>query len=94
MTSVISGPHVPGSAHFDGRAIDVGSIGGAVVGFNRRTWDFLVAAIGGGALKGGRVGTIGAIANNPQMRAFAAAHGVDLFEDEGTGAHLHLQRAG
>jgi hypothetical protein len=89
VTSVISGPHVPGSAHFDGRAIDVGSIAGQAVGFNRATWNFVIEAIQRGGLS--RIGTIAAIVNNPQMRAFAAQHGVDLFEDEGTGPHLHLQ---
>lgn len=85
----MSGPHVPGSAHFDGRALDVGSIAGQVVGFNRATWDFVVQAIQRGGLS--RIGTLAAIVNNPAMRAFAKAHGVDLFEDEGTGPHLHLQ---
>jgi hypothetical protein len=89
ITSVVSGPHVKGSAHFDGRALDVGSIAGQVVGMNRATWDFVVKAIQRGGLS--RIGTIAAIVNNPQLRAFAAQHGVDLFEDEGTGPHLHLQ---
>lgn len=89
MTSIISGPHVKNSAHFDGRAIDLGSVGGQVVGMNPGTWNFVIEAIERGGLS--RIGTIAAIANNPAMRAFAAQHGVMLLEDEGTGPHLHLE---
>jgi hypothetical protein len=93
VTSVVSGPHVKDSAHFDGRAIDVGSIGGAAVGFNQRTWDFLVNVIAHGGLR--KIGTLAAIVNNPALKRFAAQHGVELFEDDertgATGPHLHLE---
>lgn len=60
---------------------------------NRQTWDFIVRAIAQGGLQ--RIGTIASVVNNPQMRAFAAAHGVDLFVDDAstgaTGDHVHLQ---
>jgi hypothetical protein len=94
ITSVESGPHVRGSAHFEGRALDVGSIGGVPVGVNAPTIQFLLNAIVNGSLE--KIGTLAVIATSPALRAFAAQHGVELFVDDqstgATGPHIHLQR--
>jgi hypothetical protein len=87
VTSVIDGPHVKDSAHFDGRAIDVGAFNGVPVGWNKTTWDAIVQAILSG--KWTRIGTIAPIVNT--LGEFAKEHGVDLFFDAGTGPHVHLQ---
>lgn len=91
VTSVVSGPHVKGSAHFDHRAIDVGSVGGKSVGANPETFAFISNAIQHGGLQ--RIGSTAAIVNNLKIRQLAAKYNVDLFTDEGTGPHLHLQVA-
>jgi hypothetical protein len=91
VTSVVSGPHAKDSAHFDGRAIDIGSVGGQAVGANPHTLNFLMLAIEHGNLQ--RVGSTRDIIDNPQIRTLAAQHNVDLFEDVGTGPHLHFQVA-
>jgi hypothetical protein len=94
ITSVRSGPHT-GSAHGEGRALDVGAIHGGAVGFNKPTWDFIVGMILRGNVQA--IGTIGELANNPQLKAFARQHGVDLFLDDkstgATGNHVHVQVA-
>ena len=89
VTSVAHGGHTAGSAHYAGRAVDLGSIGGQPVGSNQTTWDFNTHLIEGRGVA--RIGTIGALANNPTLRSFAQQHGVILFEDEGSGPHVHLQ---
>jgi hypothetical protein len=91
VTSVVSGPHVKGSAHFDGRAIDVGTVGGVAVGDNAPTVGFLIRAIEKGGLQ--KIGSTLSVINNPQVVKAAQDHGVELFEDEGTGPHMHLQVA-
>jgi hypothetical protein len=83
------GEHVKGSAHYDGRAVDVGAFGGTTAGFNAPTWNAIMAAIGSRQFQ--KIGTIAAIVNNPQAQAWAKANGVDLFDDEGDGAHVHFQ---
>lgn len=96
VTSVVAGPHVKHSAHFDGRAIDVGSIGGQSIGPNPATLAFVEQAIVNGHLQ--KIGSDLSIINNPRLRALAQQHGVELFEDDvrtgATGTHLHLQVAG
>lgn len=89
VTSVMHGGHVKGSAHYDGRAVDVGAVNGTTIGPNTQTWDFVRDAIASGKIE--KLGTFAAIANNPEMQAWAKAHGVTLFEDEGSGNHVHLQ---
>jgi len=95
VTSVVSGPHVKGSAHTAGRALDVGTVGGADIGYNPTTLAFVRRAIEKGGLQ--RIGSELSIINDPQIRALAAQHGVDLFRDDvstgATGPHLHLQVA-
>jgi hypothetical protein len=85
VTSIISGPHVANSAHFAGRAVDVS------LPHTREAWNFVVAQIKSG--KWARIGTTATIVSNPQMQALALQYGVTLFEDEGTGSHVHLEVA-
>jgi len=90
VTSVIGqGSHAANSAHYSGRAIDVGAFGQTGVGFNRPTWDALTAAIGSGKFT--KIGTFAGLYDNPQMQAWARANGVELFHDEGTGNHIHFE---
>jgi hypothetical protein len=91
VTSVMHGGHVKDSAHYAGRAIDVGAFGGTAVGFNLPTWQAIMSAIASGKFE--RIGTIAAIVNNPQAQAYARSRGVLLFEDEGSGNHVHFQVA-
>jgi len=79
--------HVANSAHYDGRAIDVAAdAGGALGGYDKRTWDFVTNAV----LSGGwaRIGTNREVVSG--LKAWAAQHGVDLFEDDAE-PHVHLQ---
>lgn len=69
--------------------MDVGAVDGTTVGPNQTTWDYLVKVIASGTLA--KVGTFGKFANNPQLQDWAKRHGVELFQDEGSGNHLHLQ---
>ena len=89
VTSVMHGEHVKDSAHYQGRAVDVGAFGGVPVGLNQQTWQALTYAIASRQFQ--KIGTIAALVSNPQLQAFARANGVELFEDEGSGPHLHLQ---
>jgi hypothetical protein len=89
VTSVMHGGHAEGSAHYDGRAIDVGAFGGTQVGMNAPTWNALMQAIASERFS--RIGTIPELVRNPEAQAFAHAHGVDLFEDVGSGPHVHFQ---
>jgi len=89
VTSVSHGGHVKDSAHYAHRAIDVGAFGGTSVGFNVPTWQALMTAIASRRFE--KIGTFGQLANNPTAQAFAQQNGVELFTDEGSGAHLHLQ---
>lgn len=92
VTSVMGGPH-KGSAHGEGRAIDVGAFGGTSVGFNAPTWNAVMAAIASRRFQA--IGTILDIVNNPVAQQWARANGVDLFEDDArtgaTGNHVHFQ---
>jgi hypothetical protein len=83
ITSLISGPHVKNSAHFQGRAVDI-SLPHTAAG-----WNFVVNAIKSGRFS--RVGSTADVYNDPQMQALAKQYGVDLFLDEGTGSHVHLE---
>jgi hypothetical protein len=85
------GGHVKDSAHYAGRAIDVGGWGPVLVGYNKATWQAIMTAIASRRFQ--KIGTLGAIADNPQAQAFARANGVDLFQDEGSGPHVHFQVA-
>lgn len=85
ITSLISGPHVANSAHFQGRAVDVS------LPHTKAAWDFAVAQIKSG--KWSRIGSTAEVVSNPQMQAIARQYGVTLFDDEGTGSHLHLEVA-
>lgn len=88
LTSVDRGQHVAGSDHYKHRAIDVGAVNGATIGPNQETWTFLTSVIGSGRVK--KVGTFKAFATDPGLQEWAKQHGVTLFEDEGTGNHIHL----
>lgn len=88
LTSVDRGGHVKNSDHYKHRAVDVGAVDGQAIGENEATWGFLCNAILSGAVK--KVGTFKAFATNPALEELARQHGVSLFEDEGTGAHVHL----
>lgn len=83
ITSLISGPHVTNSAHFQGRAVDVS------LPHTKAAWNFIVQQIKSG--RWARVGTTSDVVNDPGMQALAAQYGVQLFLDEGTGSHLHLE---
>lgn len=89
ITSLISGPHVPDSAHFAGRAMDVS------LPHNRVGWDFVVRQIESG--KWARIGTEASIVSNPAIQMLAKRYGVQMFEDDAatgaTGSHVHLEVA-
>ena len=89
VTSVMSGQHEKDSAHYAGRAVDVGAFGGTQVGLNEPTWDAIVGAIESGRFS--KIGTMGVLAQNPRLQAFAKANGVTLFVDEGSGPHVHFE---
>jgi hypothetical protein len=89
VTSVMHDEHVKGSAHYDGRAVDVGAFGDTRVGFNTPTWNAIMTAIGSRRFE--KIGTIASIVNNPAAQAWARANGVLLFLDEGSGPHVHFQ---
>lgn len=88
ITSVNHGGHVHNSEHFVGKAVDVGTVNGVPIGHNEATFNFLTAVIAAGGPR--NIGTFGAFANNPALQAWAHQHGVNLFQDEGTGNHVHL----
>ena len=81
VTSLISGPHVKNSAHFDGRAVDVS------LPHTKAAYDFVVNAIGSGRFA--RIGTTQSLVD--RLGEYAAQHGVEMFVDEGTGSHAHLE---
>lgn len=81
VTSLISGPHVKDSAHFQGRAVDV-SLPHSEAGYA-----FVIDAIDSGYFS--RIGTIPSLVK--QLGPYAAQHGVEMFDDPGTGDHLHLE---
>lgn len=83
------GGHATDSAHYIGKAVDVGAFGGESVGFNKPTWDAILTAIRSGQFN--KIGTIPQLADNPELQAFAQSRGVTLFVDEGTGPHVHFQ---
>lgn len=83
ITSLISGPHVKDSAHFAGRAVDIS------LPHTADAWRFLVAQMKSG--KWARIGTTAAFANDPQVQSLAKSLGVQVFVDEGTGSHVHLE---
>lgn len=89
VTSVMHGGHVANSAHYQGRAVDVGAFGGVPVGYNAPTWQAIASAIMSRQFS--KIGTIAAFANNPQVQQLARQYGVDVFEDEGSGPHVHFQ---
>lgn len=91
LTSAMHGGHVANSAHYAGRAVDVGAFGGVSVGPNKTTWDAIIAAIG--SRRFSKIGTIPEIARSPQAQAWARENGVDLFEDVGSGPHAHFEVA-
>lgn len=89
VTSVMHGGHVAGSAHYQGRAIDVGAFGGTDVGVNEPTVLAIVSAIRSGQFQS--IGTIPELAQNPMLQGLAQQAGVDLFTDVGSGPHVHFQ---
>jgi hypothetical protein len=90
VTSAISGPHAPNSAHFSGHAVDVGAVNGAAIGFNQQTWDFLTRAIASHQLS--KIGTTAALVQ--ALTPWARLNNVQLFTDPGTGPHAHLEYDG
>ena len=89
VTSVMHGGHVKDSAHYAGRAIDVGAFGRTPVGRNATTWQALTDAIGSHRFE--KIGTIPQLADDPRLQAWARENGVELFVDEGSGPHIHFQ---
>jgi hypothetical protein len=89
ITSIEHGGHVANSAHYQGRAIDVGAFGGTPVGMNEPTVAAVIAAIFSREFE--KIGTFGELANNPRLQELAKQYGVELFTDEGSGRHVHLQ---
>lgn len=81
VTSLVSGPHVKNSAHFAGRAVDI-SLPRSQAGY-----EFVVDAIDSGYFS--RIGTVPALVK--MLGPYAREHGVQMFEDEGTGDHVHLE---
>jgi hypothetical protein len=90
VTSAISGPHVPNSAHFSGNALDIGAVNGSPIGFNQGTWNFLTRAIASHQLS--KIGTIAPLVQ--ALGPWAQQNGVTLFQDDGTGPHAHLEYDG
>lgn len=84
MTSLISGPHT-GLGHAQGRAVDVS------LPHTQSGWQFVVNAIKSG--KFSAIGSTSMVVNDAAMQALAQKYGVDLFLDEGTGSHVHLEVA-
>jgi hypothetical protein len=84
MTSLISGPH-HGAGHREGRAADF------ALPHTAQAWAFIASAIRSGRFSA--IGTTAQAAENPDMQALAQQYGVDLFVDEGTGSHVHLEVA-
>lgn len=82
------GPH----SHYAGWAVDIAEIDGVIVGDNPTTRAFVRECLADNRFVT-KVGTIGALASDPTLQAIAAAHNCELFEDEGTGAHVHIQSA-
>lgn len=95
VTSVMHGHHDGPSSgpnedpHFAGRAVDVGAFGNVPVGMNPTTWNAITGAIMSEEFS--RIGTIPQIAENAAMQQFAQEHGVILFDDPGTGPHVHFE---
>lgn len=89
VTSVAHGGHAPNSAHYAHRAVDVGAVNSHLVGMNPTTWDYVNSLIQSGEVT--KIGTIPEIANDPAMQAYAQTMGVELFTDEGTGPHVHVE---
>lgn len=81
VTSLISGPHVKDSAHFQGRAVDIS------LPHTKAAWDWLIEQIKSG--RWSRIGTTGEAVDG--LQGFASQYGVQMFEDEGTGSHVHLE---
>lgn len=81
ITSLISGPHVKDSAHFQGRAVDVS------LPHTAAAYDFIVEAIQSGHFS--RIGTTKEVVD--RLGPWAQTMGVEMFEDEGTGSHVHLE---
>jgi hypothetical protein len=82
------GPH--GHAH--GFAVDIGEINGVLVEDNDQTVQFVRDMISNNRLVT-KVGTMRVITLHPELIRLAAEHSTVLFEDEGTGPHVHLQTA-
>ena len=95
VTSVMHGIHEgPTSGpnedpHYAGRAVDVGAFGGTPVGDNEATATALAAAIRSHQFS--KIGTISDYADDPQWHALAADNHVILFDDPGTGPHVHFE---
>lgn len=90
ITSVISGPH-KGSAHGQGRALDLAPA--FQIGNNPQTKQAVANLILSGRIEA--LGTEASIVNDPELKKLAAAHNVDLFQDDvhtgATGPHFHIQ---
>jgi len=80
------GPH----GHRGGFANDVGTINGVDVGDNHETRQFCKDQIAKNPWCN-KLGTLLAVIQDPEIVALAAQHGVVIFEDEGTGPHVHSQ---
>lgn len=86
------GPHGHNPHGAPGWACDFGAFDGIDVGDNPKTRGVVKELIAHNKYVT-KVGTIGAIANDPEMQALADEHNTLLFEDEGTGPHVHIQSA-
>ena len=93
ITSIEHGEHVKDSAHYQGRAIDVGAFGGTAVGVNQPTVAAIVRAIVSGQFQ--KIGTLKALVDNPMLQRLASMYHTELFEDDertgASGPHVHFQ---
>jgi hypothetical protein len=89
VTSATEGKHVKNSAHYAGKAIDIGAINGVTVGDNPATFNALLDIIEKGGVK--KIGTTKGLAGRRDLQQWAQQHGVELFIDEGTGPHIHAE---
>ncbi|HTD36626.1 MAG TPA: hypothetical protein VK669_03845 [Candidatus Limnocylindrales bacterium] len=83
------GPHGHHPGHNPGWAIDVATVDGIDVGDNHQTRQLIRDLLA--CEKVTKVGTLPAVANRADLQAVANATSKALFEDAGTGPHVHFQ---
>ena len=85
VTSLISGGH-KGWGHAHGAAVDVSG------SKTKSAWSWIADQIRSG--RWNHIGSTEEVYADPGMQALAQQYGVDLFHDEGSAFHVHLQAYG